>query len=141
MQVFYGSWKEHLNNSDKSDKDPAVMPWLFSKPFRKEYPEKVREIKERFTGHYLPRNSKAFERQMKANTIHDTKGSLNRIEAPTLIMVGKDDELTPPNMAKELESAMPNAKLLIFEQGGHGLYWEVPHLFNEAVLDFLNGQM
>jgi pimeloyl-ACP methyl ester carboxylesterase len=32
---------------------------------------------------------------------------------------------------------MPNSKLLIFEQGGHGLYWEVPDQFNQAVLDFV----
>jgi pimeloyl-ACP methyl ester carboxylesterase len=55
-------------------------------------------------------------------------------------MVGKDDELTPPNMAKELESEIPNAKLMIFEQGGHGLYWEIPQRFNTAVVEFLNSQ-
>jgi pimeloyl-ACP methyl ester carboxylesterase len=35
---------------------------------------------------------------------------------------------------------MPDARLIILEQGGHGLYWEVPHLFNQAVLDFLRDQ-
>jgi pimeloyl-ACP methyl ester carboxylesterase len=54
--------------------------------------------------------------------------------------VGKQDELTPPQMAKELEAEMPDARLLVLEQGGHGLYWEVPKLFNRAVLDFLNDQ-
>ncbi len=77
---------------------------------------------------------------MKANTTHDTRGLLNQIHIPILIMVGKHDELTPPRMAKELKVEMPNAKLLTFEQGGHGLYWEVPHHFNKAVLDFLDGQ-
>ncbi|MFH1349603.1 MAG: alpha/beta hydrolase [Pseudomonadota bacterium] len=113
------------------------MPWLFSKAYRKQYPEKVREIKESFTKGYLSRNSKAFERQMNANITHNLKGLLHRIDVPTLIMVGKDDELTPPRMAIRLRSEMPNAELLIFEQGGHGLYWEVPHLFNKAVLQFL----
>ncbi|UCF58172.1 MAG: alpha/beta hydrolase [Deltaproteobacteria bacterium] len=54
--------------------------------------------------------------------------------------MGKHDELTPPRMAKELKAEMPNAELLTFEQGGHGLYWEVPHLFNKAVLGFLNSE-
>lgn len=116
------------------------MPWLFSKPFRQGHPEKVGEIKARFTGQYLSRNSKAFERQIKANIAHDTRGCLHQIDAPTLILVGKHDELTPPSMAKELKSEIPNAKLLIFEQGGHGLYWEVPHLFNKAILEFLKRQ-
>ncbi len=116
------------------------MPWLFSKPFRKEHPGKVREIKARLTGGYLAMNSSAFERQMKANVTHDVRGQLNQITVPTLILVGKQDELTPPRMAKELKAEMPDARLLVLEQGGHGLYWEVPNLFNKAVLDFLNKQ-
>jgi pimeloyl-ACP methyl ester carboxylesterase len=114
-----------------------VMPWLFSKPFRKQYPEKVKEIKERFTKKYLTRNSAAFERQLNANIKHDTRNRLQQIKIPTLILVGKDDELTPLNMAQELSSEIPDSKLLIFEQGGHGLYWEVPELFNESVINFV----
>ena len=75
---------------------------------------------------------------MRANTEHNTKGRLNKIKKPTMIMVGGNDELTPPSMAKELKSEMPNSKLLIFDEGGHGLYWELPLLFNKAVLDFLS---
>ena len=116
------------------------MPWLFSKPFRQRYPEKVREIKARCTGRYLSRNSKAFGRQMNANIAHDTRGCLHRIDVPTLILVGEHDELTPPSMARELRSEIPNGKLLVFEQGGHGLYWEVPQLFNKAIVEFLKGQ-
>jgi pimeloyl-ACP methyl ester carboxylesterase len=115
-----------------------VMPWLFSKSFRRQHPEKIQEIKTRLTKQYLTRNSKEFERQMRANVGHDTRGQLYRIQAPTLIMTGKDDELTPPGMARELHSEIPNSRLLIFEQGGHGLYWEVPHLFNKAVLEFIS---
>lgn len=140
MRVLYNSWREYLQKSGKSGDDPMVMPWLFSKSFREQHPGKVREIRARLTGGYLSRNAEAFERQMKANTTHDARGRLMQITVPTLIMVGAQDELTPPRMAKELKAEMPNAKLLIFEQGGHGLYWEVPHLFNKAVLDFLNGQ-
>ena len=117
-----------------------IMPWLFSKPFRKQHPEKVKEIKARLTGNYLTKNSKAFERQLKANIGHDTRGQLHRIQVPTLILAGKDDELTPPGMAEELKFEIPDAKLMIFEQGGHGLYWEVPELFNKAVLEFIKGQ-
>jgi pimeloyl-ACP methyl ester carboxylesterase len=126
-----------LNKSGKTDDIPMVMPWLFSKPFRKQYPEKVKEIKDRFTKNYLTRNSAAFERQLNANITHDTRNQLREIKIPTLILVGKNDELTPPNMAKELGSEIPDSKLLIFDQGGHGLYWEVPKLFNEAVIDFI----
>lgn len=140
MRVLVDSWQEYLQRSGRSDEDPMVMPWLFSKPFRHEHPEKVREIKFRFTGGYLAKASEAFERQIKANVTHDMRGRLNEVPVPTLILVGEQDELTPPRMAEELKAEMPHARLLTFEQGGHGLYWEVPQLFNKAVLDFLDGQ-
>ena len=127
-----------MNKSGKTDDVPMVMPWFFSKPFRRQYPEKVQEIKTRLTKQYLTRNSIEFERQVRANIEHDTRGQLHRIQIPTLIMTGKDDELTPPGMIRELHSEIPNSRLLIFEQGGHGLYWEVPHLFNKAVLEFIS---
>ncbi len=135
---MYGSWKEHLNHSGKPADNPTVMPWLFSKPYRRQHPQKASQIKARFTKDYLPRNSEAFERQMKANVEHNTKGQLHDIDVPTLIMVGKHDELTPPRIAKALKSEMPHAKLLVFQQGGHGLYWEIPTQFNKAVYDFIN---
>jgi pimeloyl-ACP methyl ester carboxylesterase len=130
-----------LNKSGKTDDIPMVMPWLFSKPFRKQHPDKVKEIKKRLTGQYLTRNSTAFERQLNANIKHDNRGQLHQIQVPTLILVGKDDELTPPNLAKELSSEIPNSQLMILDQGGHGLYWEVPDLFNKAVLDFVKSQI
>ncbi|HIJ58313.1 MAG TPA: alpha/beta fold hydrolase [Deltaproteobacteria bacterium] len=127
-----------MNKSGKTDDAPMVMPWLFSKSFRRQHPEKVQDIKTRLTKQYLTRNSTAFERQVRANIGHDTRGQLHRIQIPTLIMTGKDDELTPPGMTRELHSEIPNSKLLIFDQGGHGLYWEVPRLFNKAVLEFIS---
>lgn len=115
-----------------------IMPWLFSKPFRRQYPEKVKQIKESVVRNYLARNSAEFERQLNANIKHDTRARLHQIQVPTLILAGKDDELTPPKMAEELNSEIPRSKLLIFEQGGHGLYWEVPTQFNQAILDFVD---
>jgi len=53
-----------------------------------------------FTGGYLRWNSRAFARQMKANMAHDTRGRLQRVDVPTLIMVGRHDELTPPSAAR-----------------------------------------
>ena len=117
-----------------------VMPRLFSRPFRKQHPQKVKEIKERFTKTYLTRESAAFERQLNANIRHDTRNKLADNKIPTLILVGKNDELTPLKMAEELSAEIPGSKLKIFEQGGHGLYWEVPELFNESVLTFIKQQ-
>ena len=120
-----------------SGDEPAVMPWLFSKDFRRQHPDRVAEIKTRFTRGYLTMNSEPFQRQWNANVTHDTRDRLDRIQAPTQVLVGKDDQLTPPSMARELEREIPDAGLVVFERGGHGLYWEIPHEFNETVVRFL----
>jgi len=137
MRVLYDSWKEYLSGKNKAGSDPVVMPWLFSKPFRKQHPERVREIKAKLAEGYLSRDSKAFERQLKANVSHDFRNCLDQISAPTLILVGGHDELTPPRMAQDLKSGIPHARLQVLEGGGHGLYWEIPEEFNKTVLDFL----
>jgi pimeloyl-ACP methyl ester carboxylesterase len=126
-----------LKNSDKPGGEPLVMPWLFSKRFREEAPERIREIRDRFARNYLHRDSDAFERQLRANVGHNLKGRLGAITAPTLILVGRDDPLTPPAMAEALHAEVPHSELVVFERGGHGLYWEIPDLFNRTVLDFL----
>jgi pimeloyl-ACP methyl ester carboxylesterase len=113
------------------------MPWLFSKPFRKKHPQKVKETKKRFTTSYLTKESAAFEGQLNANIRHDTRNKLTENKIPALILVGKDDELTPLKMAEELSSEIPGSELKVFEQGGHGLYWEIPDRFNKAVLEFV----
>lgn len=140
MRVLYDSWEGYLKDSGRPEGNPAVMPWLFSKSFRQLRPESVKEIKARLTKGYLPRTSEAFSRQVRANVAHDTRGRLGGIQARALILVGSEDELTPPRMAQELASEMPNAHVRIFEGGGHGLYWEIPALFNQAVIEFLTGQ-
>ncbi len=140
MRLLYDSWKERTHRSGQSQDKPLVMPWLFSKPFRQQHPERIIDIETRFTGGYLARRSDAFERQVEANIAHNTRGALHRINVPVLILVGKHDALTPPRLARELQSEMPHAQVVVFEEGGHGLYWEVPHLFNQAVLGFLIDQ-
>jgi pimeloyl-ACP methyl ester carboxylesterase len=140
VKVLYDSWKGHMATSGKPDDEPLVMPWLFSKQFRETSPDRIRDIKARFARGYLSRNSEAFDRQLKANVQHNLKGRLKTIGVPTLILVGMDDALTPPRLAEDLHAEIPHSKLVVFECGGHGLYWEIPHLFNQTVLDFLTSQ-
>ena len=48
-------------------------------------------------------------------------GKISRLSVPLLIMVGKEDRITPPEMARELyETASTHSKTLkIFNNGGH----------------------
>ncbi len=59
------------------------------------------------------------------------------VTVPTLVVVGADDRLTPPAMAKSIADAIPNARLAVIPAAGHLSNIEQPESFNEIVLAFL----
>lgn len=50
---------------------------------------------------------------------HDRRGRLLQIRVPTLVIVARDDMITPPFYSEELASTIPGAKLVVLEGGGH----------------------
>jgi pimeloyl-ACP methyl ester carboxylesterase len=59
------------------------------------------------------------------------------VTVATLVVVGADDRLTPPAMAKSIADAIPNARLAVIPAAGHLSNIEQPESFNEIVLAFL----
>jgi pimeloyl-ACP methyl ester carboxylesterase len=62
---------------------------------------------------------------------------LGEITAPTLVVVGSNDILTPPSDSALLAAEIPNARLEIIQGAAHGLMIEHAWPFNRIVLDFL----
>jgi pimeloyl-ACP methyl ester carboxylesterase len=79
----------------------------------------------------------AYRRQQTAVMAHDTVDRLDRITAPTLVLVGAEDILTPVDESVELAKRIPGAHLRILPRGGHAFFAEYPAEVNNAVLDFL----
>ena len=67
----------------------------------------------------------------------DRTAELGRIRTPTLVLVAKDDILTPPYFSHELAKVIPGAKLKILERGGHCSSESALEDFNRALLEFL----
>ena len=49
----------------------------------------------------------------------DRRGDLAKISVPTLVLVGEDDVITPPAVAKSLAEAIPSAAAGGDPQAGH----------------------
>jgi 3-oxoadipate enol-lactonase len=81
----------------------------------------------------------AYARQAHAYLSYDPAGGLARIEAPTLVLVGEQDLLTPPWIAREVAAAIPGARLEVVPGDGasHVLPLERPEDFDRAVVHFL----
>lgn len=62
---------------------------------------------------------------------------LGRIQCPTLLIVGKDDAISPPQEMAGLARAIPGAKLVEIEAAGHVSPLERPAQVNTALVDFL----
>ena len=108
--LFPQNWiKSHANHIKK----------LFSRPMRVSSPENI-------------------ERQGMA--MDSWKGScdrLSQITCPTLLITGTDDILTPPQNSYMIVDKIPGAKLVTLENGGHGVMYQYPVKFCDAVIGFL----
>ncbi len=62
---------------------------------------------------------------------------LSAIEAPTLIIWGDRDSVTPLKIGKAIHLAIPGSKLVVIDRAGHTPMWDQPETFNQALLDFL----
>ena len=87
----------------------------------------------------FPQSTEAFVRQANASMTFDALDRLCAVKAPTLVLAGDQDILTPPWAAQELAKVIPGAKLQILEGGAHGFFWEIPEKANQAIIEFLKG--
>jgi 3-oxoadipate enol-lactonase len=58
---------------------------------------------------------------------------------PTLVIVGDEDELTPPTQARAMADAIPGASLVVIRSAGHLPTVERPVETTDAILAFLQG--
>lgn len=49
----------------------------------------------------------------------DSRPTLGQITCPTLVLVGEDDQLTPPEMAREMAQGIAGSRLAIIPGSGH----------------------
>jgi pimeloyl-ACP methyl ester carboxylesterase len=66
---------------------------------------------------------------------------LARIAAPTLIVWGEHDPITPIAHGHRIASAIPGTQLVTVANAGHNPMWECPEPFNDAVLQFLRADL
>ena len=80
----------------------------------------------------------AFVRQQKAIMSRpDSRPLLASIRCPSLVLVGEGDELTPPELAKEIAGGISGARLVVVPDCGHLSTLEKPEAVNAALTDWL----
>jgi pimeloyl-ACP methyl ester carboxylesterase len=59
------------------------------------------------------------------------------IKAPTLLIWGRQDVVTPPEACDELKSKIKDSRVVWFDRCGHAPMLECPELFGDALCDFM----
>ncbi len=91
----------------------------------------------------MPGHGEAFGKVMKHMTNPMTRSRYNtlrrmpHIKVPTLVVWGRDDKTNALEMGEETARLIPGAKLIVYDNTGHGVPTERPEEFNRDVLAFL----
>lgn len=76
---------------------------------------------------------------MARSAIKDNlKAAVNSIKKPTLVIWGKNDTITPPFVAEDLNNLIENSKLVWIDKCGHAAMMECPQIFNTELQKFLD---
>ncbi len=69
---------------------------------------------------------------------HNMAKELPNIHVPTCLIWGKNDNITPPNVAKEFNKQMPDSELFWLDKCGHAPMMEYPEIFNNILDNWFN---
>jgi len=82
----------------------------------------------------------AFVRQQRAIMARpDLRPSLSAIRCPTLVLVGEQDELTPPALSHEIAGGIAGARLVSVPECGHLSTLERPAAVTKLLVEWMSG--
>ncbi|HET6671614.1 MAG TPA: alpha/beta fold hydrolase [Pyrinomonadaceae bacterium] len=114
----------------------ALLPKLLTAETVAKRPEIVKHLR----GMMASTNPEGAAAALEGMAIRQDQTSfLPEILAPTLILVGSEDAITPPADAELMHREIRGSQLQVVERAGHVLNLERPEEFNAAVGRFLSG--
>ena len=131
------AWNRLADTVERSgfgpERDPD--PRGFGPAFAAAHPEVVRELARRTRAN----DPAAYAATARAFGSYNWTGELPNLRAPTLILQGLADQMTPPGGSVILSRRLPRCRLVMVPDAGHNLPIEMPALFSSAILAFLGG--
>ena len=73
----------------------------------------------------------------KSAVRHNLGDKLHQVKAPTLLVWGRDDNVTPAFVGEKFHELIEHSRLIFVEECGHAPMMEHPELFNKYLGDFL----
>ena len=139
MAGILRAWKAGRPHCDAVDFVLMLSSWLFTHRFY-QHAEAVQGFLNLVRSNPFPQSVAGFIRQCDAILSHDIRDRVSRITAPTRVVVGTEDTLTPAYYSRWLAERIPRAQLTEVPNAAHLLSLETPDAFNRVLLEFLQTQ-
>jgi len=133
LRRIFSSWMRAVELGGNLLRFDVSLPWIFSDRFLEANGpliQTLRSLSEKAPA--LP-----LAHLLRASLEHDLRGRVHEISAPTLILCGELDLLTPCQHARFLHEQIRGSELIVLPGSGHVLPLEAPEAFNSAVRSFL----
>jgi 3-oxoadipate enol-lactonase len=112
----------------------AMLPKILSTVTLDKQPETVARVREMIL-RTKPEGAAAALRGMAVR--EDRRDLLSQIDVPTLIIVGSEDAITPPELSRAMHQEIRGSRLEVIEGAAHVSNLERPSEFNRALKTFL----
>ncbi len=112
----------------------VAMRRLFAPAFQEAHPELMAERRAAF----LRTDPAVLVEACRALAELDLRGAVGQVRIPVLVLVGEEDEATPPAMSRDLAARLPDAELLVLEGCAHVPQLQDPARVLAAVGAFLD---
>ncbi len=134
-QELLQSWAKTADEKGMIEVGKEAAQWVMS-------PRSFRRLVPAFTwmgplAALRPRHSFVSQIQAILNTREDLVDQLSTISAPTMVIVGNQDILTPRGDSEEIAERIPNSELVVISGAAHGLMMEHSSTFNKILIEFL----
>ena len=134
-QELLQSWAKTAEEKGMIEVGKEAAQWVMS-------PRSFRRLVPAFTwmgplAALRPRHSFVSQIDAILNTREDLVDQLSTISAPTMVIVGNQDILTPRGDSEEIAERIPNAELVVISGAAHGLMMEHSSTFNKILIEFL----
>jgi len=134
-QELLQSWAKTAEEKGMIEVGKEAAQWVMS-------PRSFRRLVPAFTwmgplAALRPRHSFVSQIDAILNTREDLVDQLSTITAPTMVIVGNQDILTPRGDSEEIAERIPNAELVVISGAAHGLMMEHSSTFNRILIEFL----
>ena len=138
-QQSWALWEMFRDGHRQEVVDPALRFFFAPNSFETQ-PQLIAEYRHKITNYSEKQANAMFEVAGAVFERSDISDAIHRIKAPTLIIAGTEDLISPQQESALIGSRISNARLITIANAGHLLVVEKPQEVTRSIRDFLKSE-